>query len=290
VTVRRSLAIVWVIGAFLVMLWCWMSFSGPYRWFAEWQMQQFGSYELKLTLFGPLIVLLIPVGFLVGWGPLAGSRGTTPEVRVANARRNARTIALLGLAALAIGAAGGGLGYLKLQTPLTHADLVLNAGTEVSPAADLVTVTAIARPDLIVSYEETIAGVTNQWSFVPLVAPAWRHGDPIRYLLKTNQTGWSPPAGTGGSSMPHMLVSGNPPFRMITEPSVLAQHGLPGAVQVEYEKAHIPLDPTVAVVEQSEAEVFTPYWITAGIGGLIGFCLLVGGLIGAVNAGKAARA
>ena len=75
-----------------------------------------------------------------------------------------------------------------------------------------------------------------------------------------------------------------------TEPSVLAQHELPGAVRAEYEKAHILLDPTVAVVEQSEGEMITPYWITAGLRGLIGVCLLFGGLIGVVNAGKAARA
>ena len=86
-------------------------------------MQNFGSYELKLTLFAPLIILLIPVGFIAGWGPLARPPVRTPAARVANARSNARTIALLGLLALLIAAVGGGLGYLKMHTPLTHADL-----------------------------------------------------------------------------------------------------------------------------------------------------------------------
>jgi len=290
VFVRRSLAVIWIIGAFLVMLWCWMTYSGPYRWFAEWQMEHFGSYELKVTLFAPLIILLTPVGFLAGWGPLAAPPVSRRVNRVANARRNARAIALFGLLSLAIGVVGGALGYLKMQTKLPHANLVLNAGTEMAPAADLVAVTAIARPDLIVGYEETAGGVTNHWSFVPLVAPTWRPADPIRFLLRTNQTAWIPPPGSGGSPMPRMLLGGNPPFRMITEPSVLARDDLPGAVRAQYEKAHIPLDPTVMVVNQSEGEVFTPYWITAGLGGLIGACLLFAGLIGAVNAGKAAPA
>jgi hypothetical protein len=153
-----------------------------------------------------------------------------------------------------------------------------------------VVVTGVARPDLIVGYQETAGGVTNHWSFVPLVATAWRPADPIRFLLRTNQTTWIPPPGAGGSPLPHMLLSGNPPFRMVTEPSVLALHDLPGAVRAEYEKAHIPLDPTIAVVEQSEGEVLTPYWIAAGLGGLVGICLLFAGLIGAVNGGRAARA
>ena len=83
---------------------CWITFSGPYRWFAEWQMQNFGSYELKITLFGPLIILMIPVGLLAGWGPLVAPRIPPPAVRAANARRNARTIALLGLGLAALGA------------------------------------------------------------------------------------------------------------------------------------------------------------------------------------------
>jgi hypothetical protein len=289
VSVRRSLAVAWVIGAVGLMLFCWMTWSGPYRWFAEWQMEHFGSYELKITLIGPLIILLIPVGLLAGWGPLGAPPVSNPSLRVANARRNARVLALLGLMALTIGAVGGGFGYLKMRQPLTHAELALNTGTEAAPAADLVAVTAIARPDLIVSYQETAGGVTNRWSFVPLVAPAWQPKDPIRFLLKTNQTAWIPPAGAGGPAMPHLLLNGNPPFRMITQPAVLARHHLPGAVRAEYEKAHVPLDPNLAVVEQSAGEVLTPFWITAGVGGLIGLCLLLAGLIGAVNAGQAAR-
>ena len=146
VNVRRSLAIIWIITAFLVMLWCWMSFSGPYRWFAEWQMQHFGSYELELTLFGPRNRPADPgrvSGRLGAAGGIAGHHSRRFGWRMPGATH---TIALLGLAALAVGAAGGGLGYLKLQTPLTHADLVLNAGTEVLPAADTVAVTAIALP------------------------------------------------------------------------------------------------------------------------------------------------
>ena len=56
-SVRRILAIIWSIVAFLVMLWGWIAFAGPYRWAAEWQVENFGSYQEKITLFGPLMVL-----------------------------------------------------------------------------------------------------------------------------------------------------------------------------------------------------------------------------------------
>src|ERR1700678_1864065 len=111
---RRSLALVWTAGAFAVMLWSWMTYAGPYRWAAEWELERFGAYEERLTLFGPLILLLIPAGFLGGWGPFLQRPAIPPEARVANASRNARIVALLGVVALLIGAASGALGYMRM--------------------------------------------------------------------------------------------------------------------------------------------------------------------------------
>ncbi len=75
---------------------------------------------------------------------------------------------------------------------------------------------------------------------------------------------------------------------MITQPSVLKRYELPGVVRAEYEKARIPLDSTVFVVEQSADEVLAPYWMTAAGGGLLGLCLLLAALLGGINARKAA--
>ena len=84
-----------------------------------------------------------------------------------------------------------------------------------------------------------------------------------------------------------MLLAQDPKVLLVDEP-------IAGMTHQESERTAELLNSlagerTVVVVEQSEGEVFTPFWITAGIGGLIGICLLFVGLIGAVNAGKAAR-
>jgi len=270
VPIRRVLALIWVAGAFAVMLWGWAFYAGPFRWAAEWQLEHFGSYEMRLTLFGPLIVLLIPAGLIGGWGPLAPPPARSPEARVANARRNGLVIATLGAVAIVAAAAAGGLGYMRMQTPFTSAELVLATGTEPAPASDLVKITGVARTDLIVRYEETINGMAKQWSFVPLVARSWQPADAIRFVLRTNQDAWMPPEGASLRT-PLMLRRGSPPFVMTTQPSVLKHHALPGIVQTEYDKAHIPLDPSLVVVEQSSAEVYTPYWMTAALSGLVGY-------------------
>jgi hypothetical protein len=286
---RRLFALLWTIGAFAAMGWFWYSFSGPYQWFAEWEMRQFGSYEVKLTLFIPLLILLIPAGFIGGWGPPAKRPGA-PATRVANARRNARVMMAIGAAALLFGGLAGYLGYLKMNAPLSEARLVLNKGDEPAPVADLVTVTGVVRNDMIVTLTETSAGMTEKWTFVPLVGAAWKAGDPIRFILRTNQNAWIPSGGVGPGEMPHMIGPGNPAFRIITEPSVLARNGLPGVVRTEYEKVHVALDPAVVVVRQSAQEVFTTFLTAAFGGGLVGFILLLAGFLGFVNANKAARA
>jgi hypothetical protein len=43
----------------------WYAYAGLYRLAAEWQLEQFGSYGLKLTLLFPLMVLLMPAAALV---------------------------------------------------------------------------------------------------------------------------------------------------------------------------------------------------------------------------------
>jgi len=64
----------------------WYAYSGLYRLAAEWQLEHYGSYGLKLTLIVPLIVVLMPAAVLVsltgmqdqlrGAGSGAGSSAT----------------------------------------------------------------------------------------------------------------------------------------------------------------------------------------------------------------------
>jgi hypothetical protein len=71
------------VGAYVV--YGWYSYTGLYRFAAEWQLEHFGVYYLKLTLIVPLLILLIPGAVLAKFfgvqdqlrsaGPGAGSPG-----------------------------------------------------------------------------------------------------------------------------------------------------------------------------------------------------------------------
>ena len=129
---RRLFAILWCLAALALMLWSWASWQGPFRWAAEWQVRPFGSYNEKLTLFVPLILLMLPAGFIGGWGPLVPPPATH-AARLASARRSVKVTAILGAVALLLGAVAGGLGYRRMQTPPMQATLVLTTGTEPAP-------------------------------------------------------------------------------------------------------------------------------------------------------------
>ena len=56
------LGVLWAVAAGGYLVYAWISFTGLFRWAAEWQVAQFGSYEVKLTLLGLFILLMLPAG------------------------------------------------------------------------------------------------------------------------------------------------------------------------------------------------------------------------------------
>src|SRR5262249_51952095 len=67
------LFVLWLVGAGLYILYAWMTYSGLYRWAAEWEMAQWGSYEVEGTLIGLFLALVgLPAGALALLGKLSG--------------------------------------------------------------------------------------------------------------------------------------------------------------------------------------------------------------------------
>jgi hypothetical protein len=283
---RRTLSMIWMVGSFAAAAWFWLSYSGPFRWAAEWQMDHLGQYEVKPTLVLILIVLLLPCGFLGRRSRPAGTAPVTPATDAASSARNARILVAIGAVACAICIVALALGFRRMETPLTRADLVLNTGEEAVPPVDLVSVTGIARTDMIVTFRESMGRTSpsREWKFVPLVPAGWQRNQPIRFILKTNQTAWFAPR--GGI---HALERNAPVFRITTEPAVLSAYELPGAVRARYERSNIPLASTVEVIEQSPEKIEEPYWITAAVSGVVYLALLPGGLIAWIRSKRSPR-
>jgi hypothetical protein len=249
----------------------WYSYSGLYRMAAEWQMDTFGSYSLKLTALVLLVALMIPgaiVAKLLGL-ELKGLEPRAPAVDV-------RLVLVAGLILAVMAAGAGWYGYGKATEKVAFESFDLSNGKV--PPSNHVTMTGVAHTEYLVEFETKHNGSTSVDRYVPITAANWRPGDPLVYFMKTNTTAYMPP----GGGKPFELSRRTPPFRMTTQPSVLIENGLPGPVAEVYRKRNVALAPAPVVLDHPGAEA-APYFITAGIGGVGGISCLVAAVTMAIR-------
>jgi hypothetical protein len=242
----------------------WYSYAGLYRLAAEWQLEQFGSYRMKLTLLFPLMVLLTPAAVLVTLSGMqdqmrnAGSGAGSPAIFV-----------LLAVVALAVAAGAGWYGYVRSTETFDVESLDLSKGD--TPRSTHVTITGIARTEYIIEFGTKRDSTTILDRYIPLTPASWRPGQPLVYFMKTNMTAYMPP---GGGSM-LMLSPRTPPFQITTQPGVLVRDGLPGAVGEGYRKSNIAVASPPIVLDLSPGADLQPFFVTAGVSGILGFVMLV---------------
>jgi hypothetical protein len=242
----------------------WYSYAGLYRLAAEWQLEQFGSYRMKLTLLFPLMVLLTPAAVLVTLSGMqdqmrnAGSGAGSPAIFV-----------LLAVVALAVAAGAGWYGYVRSTETFDVESLDLSKGD--TPRSTHVTITGIARTEYIIEFGTKRDSTTILDRYIPLTPASWRPGQPLVYFMKTNMTAYMPP---GGGSM-LMLSPRTPPFQITTQPGVLVRDGLPGVVGEGYRKSNIAVASPPIVLDLSPGADLQPFFVTAGVSGILGFVMLV---------------
>ena len=244
----------------------WYTYSGLFRLAVEWQLANFESYSLKVTLLALAVVLVAPVAVVAR---LTGGPDLPNETtRLTQALKAPAAAALLGIVLLAVGAGAGWLGYQKSQEVITYESIDLSAGQK--PSSNHAVLTGIAHTEYLLQLETKRRGKTTVDSYFPIASSAWRRGEPFVYFVKTNATAYLPHSG----GQPVMLSGRTPPFQMTTEKSLLVRNGLPGPVGEAFRKAVTVADPPIVLDMNPNAD-FEMYWIVAIIGGLLGFGLLL---------------
>ena len=138
----------------------WYAYTGLYRLAAEWQLEQFGSYRVKLTLIFPLMVLLMPAAVLVTL------TGMQDQMRGADAGAGSSAIfVLLGVVALAVAAGAGWYGYVRSMETVDVESLDLSKGD--TPRSTHVTITGIARTEYIIEFGKKTSGTTILDRYIP---------------------------------------------------------------------------------------------------------------------------
>jgi hypothetical protein len=240
----------------------WYSYTGLYRLAAEWQLEHYGSYQLKLTLLVPLLALLAPAAVLVSL------TGMQDQLRSATQGGGSPALfALVGAVAVAVAAGAGWYGYVKSMEMVDVESLDLSKGD--TPRSTHVTITGVARTEYIIEFGKKSSD-TMLDCYIPLTAATWQPGQPLVYFMKTNATAYMPPGGGGMV----MLSPRTPAFQITTWPGVLVRDGLPGPVSEHYRKNKLTLTSPPILLDLSYGADVKPFFMTAGVGGVLGCIML----------------
>jgi len=275
----------------LVGLYCayaWYSYSGLFRLAAETQLQYMESYSIKLTL---LLTLLGAAA--IGAAPLyilarvmgVDLKAVRQEVRSANRTGGGQVMPLIAFALLAfvVAAVAGFLGYQQATTPVIVADVDLaKPGTPVSGHARL---SGVVVPNYTVKWETKTSGNSQIDTYIPIVAPGWKPGEPVTYFMRTG-IDMMQRADTGEYVA---LSRGTPRFAVKTTEGVLLDNGLPGQVAEVYHKSNVPIAARPVVFDTRNDADLDAYWITTGVSVMLGFVLLITAGIMAVRQRRLAR-
>jgi hypothetical protein len=278
------LCALWLVGAAGYIGYAWITYSGLYRWAAEWEMAQFGSYEVEGTVVGLFVALIgLPAGLLALLGKALGRPAKGAAVTHAPpAKRQVppRTFVLIGLAAIAVTVGSGWLGYHKSQQPVAFE--AVNLSDHRAPQSTHVEMTGVAQTGMIVEWEETINGNKTTTTYLPLTAPDWQESQPITYFLRPTVNAIAGPDGY------HMIDANAPPFAL-TQKGVLFSNDLPGAVRAEYEKHGFTLASPAYVLDTKEDAELEIYWEVAAGAGITALVLLLSAALMPIAQRRAAR-
>jgi hypothetical protein len=177
--------------------------------------------------------------------------------------------ALLGVMALAVAAGAGWYGYQKSMESVDVESVDLSKGD--APRSTHVVIAGVARTEYMLEYETRMSGVTTLNRYIPLTTASWRQGQPLVYFMKTNATAYFPAAGGRMFEFSPRTT----PFQMTTQPGVLVSDGLPGPLREHYRKNNIALASPPIVLDLSPGADVTPFFVAAGVSGMLGFFMLV---------------
>jgi hypothetical protein len=254
------------------------SYAGIYRWLAEWQLAQFHSYNVRLTLVGAILLPALPVCVLAeifgipyrtGWRAAPGGRSTGYIM----------WMAVVGVLALIVGTGAFLLGYQKSQQAIVIETVDL-ATQKQPPQSDHVRMSGVARTDLVTRLKNQSGA---EKVYVPLTPANWKRSDAITYFLRTEIDVYRTP---DGREM--FLDSKTPPFRL-TQVGILVPDDLPGPIAEIYRKSNLILGSPPMVLELSPNADLARYWVVAGVSGILGLVFLLVAGLARIQRGRAQR-
>jgi hypothetical protein len=267
-----TLSVLWlaVVGTYWV--WAAITFSGLYRWLAEWQTAQFGGYYPRGTATLPALLMAAPALIYIRRRAESAQAQAAAELGpvVAEGRRLRRSVkgtAIFGAVAIVIGA--GAFALSQTVPDGSAPGIPFDAATLGSGPVpqDRVTIRGEIDSEASVAVVETPAATSRNAVYAGFRPEGESNKDaPIRLFVERT-TGSSPATATNQYFMPDQT-------------GFLVENGLPDQAVRELQGRGIRLASPHYVLRTSTGARRDVYYIVAALSGFFGFvCLLVAGMM-----------
>ena len=175
----------------LAALW-WATYSGPYRWLAERQLDWSGSYDLKFTGIMVVFVCLLTSVLITQIAASLVPDRSDPRTAELHARMDAfgnwltRNTYLLAMTGVVVALAAVG-GFMVIQARMAGGFVTVAAETLErggAPGGTFARIDGRALWDEMVSYEQKGGDSPGVKAIVPVVSAGWRPGRPVALFAR----------------------------------------------------------------------------------------------------------
>lgn len=255
----------WVAVVIAYMAWGTFTYSGLYRWLAEWQVEQWGGYYQKWTAALPGIAMALPALAWLGHRSRMkrAQEATSPVAQARTAKRTAWITLAAGLLCLAVGGGAWALSQnvpdgSEAATPFDAARL----GSGPLPT-NKVRIRGTVDPEGSSSVERT-GGTSDRVTYYAGFRPENDAKDvPLRLFIERNTPG------------PEALTSLQ--AFLPEQTGYLVENGVPELALRDLRARGIRVADPHWLLRTSNGSLREPYYVVAGVGGMLGLiCLLVG--------------
>jgi len=243
----------------------WWSYSGPFRWLAERQLQWFGAYEESITFVLTAAIAIAPVVLAgVAIKKLGFAAPTPPQDQAAQPPQHVKwgPFALCGFFVV-IGLVVGGIGiseYYRARRESSSTAFSLNE-IEAGKKVDRVWVEVQGRP--LFDVAGSMSSSSSETIYLPVVSENWKKGQPISVYLEVSE-----------HEMDATLKAASGKYQ-----GMVSVGGLPGMVREDFKRRGLmPAEGYIMIdYHRTPANKLSGAYfllITAGVICLIGFAML----------------
>lgn len=170
----------------------WATYSGPYRWFAERQLDWSGSYEVKFTGIMVVFACVLSAAVVTQIAASLVPDRSDPRTADLHARMDAfgnwltRNTYLLAMTGVVVALAAVG-GFMVIQARMGGGFVTVAAETLErggAPGGTFVRVEGRGLWDQTVSYEQTGGDSPGVKTIVPVVSPGWQPGQSVALFAR----------------------------------------------------------------------------------------------------------